>query len=104
MASYIIFVSPYLTNGSAAQQIYDSTMKQAIGRAHRYGQKKIVQVYHFLTAFTFDVDLFEERRHQIVDLDDATESVFVRDPEENEYAGPWASNISGIVLGRNQRV
>lgn len=34
-------------------------MTQAIGRAKRFGQKKVIHIYHFLVAYTVDIDLFE---------------------------------------------
>lgn len=36
-------------------------MTQAIGRARRWGQEKLVHVYHFVTTKTIDVDIIEQR-------------------------------------------
>ncbi|KAI0108359.1 hypothetical protein F4814DRAFT_455140 [Daldinia grandis] len=57
-ANHVMFVNPFVTN---LQENYDSCMKQAIGRCVRYGQKKTVQVYHFVTANTIEVDILELR-------------------------------------------
>ena len=61
IANHVIFFAPYLTIGSSAARVYTSAMTQAIGRARCYGQEKKVEIHYFLTAGTFDVDLFEER-------------------------------------------
>ncbi|OTA95045.1 hypothetical protein M434DRAFT_231147 [Hypoxylon sp. CO27-5] len=58
-ANHVMFASPLLTN---LQEEYDAYMKQAKGRCIRYGQKKTVQVYHFVTANTVEVDILELRR------------------------------------------
>ncbi len=36
-------------------------MTQAIGRARRFGQRKLVHIYHFVSLKTIDVDILEER-------------------------------------------
>lgn len=41
-------------------------MKQAIGRARRYGQPKTVNVYHMLVKGTLEINLIQDRREQIV--------------------------------------
>ncbi|KAH8602229.1 hypothetical protein B0O99DRAFT_735679 [Bisporella sp. PMI_857] len=66
IARHIIFVSPYYTTGSYSQRVYDAAMRQAIGRARRYGQAAEVQIYHFVTAKTVDVDIFEYRRRKVI--------------------------------------
>lgn len=63
-ANHVIFVSPYLTD---REQTYHAAMTQAIGRARRYGQTKVVHTYHFLALKTIDVDVFEQNNHVIVD-------------------------------------
>ncbi|KAI1649121.1 uncharacterized protein F4817DRAFT_314059 [Daldinia loculata] len=57
-ANHVMFISPFVVE---LQENYDSCMKQAIGRCVRYGQKKTVQVYHFVTANTIEVDILELR-------------------------------------------
>ena len=57
-ANHVIFLSPLLV---PTQYQYDSAITQAIGRARRYGQKKIVHIYRFLSLKTIDVDIIEER-------------------------------------------
>ncbi|KAH6674208.1 hypothetical protein B0J14DRAFT_562341 [Halenospora varia] len=61
IANHVLFVSPFYVTGSSAQAQWVATMKQAIGRARRYGQKKIVNVYHFATTNTIDIDILEHR-------------------------------------------
>ncbi len=63
-ANHVIFLSPYLTD---REQTYRAGMTQAIGRARRYGQTKVVHTYHFLALKTIDVDVFEANNHCIVD-------------------------------------
>ncbi|KAL7623203.1 hypothetical protein AAE478_006884 [Parahypoxylon ruwenzoriense] len=58
-ANHVMFASPLLVD---VQEEYDAFMKQARGRCVRFGQKKIVQVYHFVTAGTIEVDILELRR------------------------------------------
>ncbi|KAI1483020.1 hypothetical protein F4774DRAFT_406188 [Daldinia eschscholtzii] len=58
-ANHVMFVTPFVVD---LQEKYDSCMKQAIGRCVRFGQKKKVQVYHFVTANTVEVDILELRR------------------------------------------
>src|SRR4051812_38187090 len=66
VANHLFFVSPYLTKGLTAQEVYDSTMTQAIGRARRFGQQKVVHVYQFIAAETIDVDILEKRSAKIL--------------------------------------
>lgn len=65
-ANHVIFVSPYLTD---REQTYHAAMTQAIGRARRYGQLRVVHTYHFLALKTIDVDVFESNNHVVVDTD-----------------------------------
>ncbi|KAI9753984.1 MAG: peptide transporter ptr2 [Chaenotheca gracillima] len=57
-ANHVIFLSPLLAD---TQYQYDSSMAQAVGRARRYGQRKVVHVYQFLSLKTIDVDILEQR-------------------------------------------
>jgi SNF2 family DNA or RNA helicase len=66
VANHLIFVAPYLTKGSSAQQKYDAAMTQAIGRARRFGQTKRVHVYHYLANKTIDVDIIEKRSSMVL--------------------------------------
>lgn len=76
-ASWVIFFSPFFKVGTDAHERYHATMRQAIGRARRFGQPvenvfngqniyRKVKILHFLTAFTMDVDLHEERTRKQV--------------------------------------
>ncbi|RYP79246.1 hypothetical protein DL769_003069 [Monosporascus sp. CRB-8-3] len=60
-ANHVMFASPLAKD---LQESYDSIMKQARGRCIRYGQKKAVKVYHFVTENTIEVDILELRRKQ----------------------------------------
>lgn len=66
VANHVVFVSPYHTKGSHAQQTYDAAMTQAIGRARRFGQMKKVHIYHFVAAHTVDVDVLEKRTSKVL--------------------------------------
>jgi SNF2 family DNA or RNA helicase len=57
-ANHAVFLSPLL---APSQEIYDACETQAIGRLRRFGQRKHVYVYRFLTENTIDVEIFEER-------------------------------------------
>ncbi|KAI1502571.1 hypothetical protein F5X99DRAFT_152768 [Biscogniauxia marginata] len=58
-ANHVMFASPLSVD---LQEEFDAFMKQATGRCVRYGQKKVVHVYHFVTANTIEVDMLELRR------------------------------------------
>ncbi|XXH03929.1 hypothetical protein Hte_010337 [Hypoxylon texense] len=58
-AHHVIFAAPLLTD---LQETYDASMKQARGRCVRHGQENTVQVYHFVTAETIEVDMLELRQ------------------------------------------
>ncbi|RYP14332.1 hypothetical protein DL765_006435 [Monosporascus sp. GIB2] len=60
-ANHVMFASPLAKD---LQESYDGIMKQAKGRCIRYGQKKAVKVYHFVTENTIEVDILELRRKQ----------------------------------------
>ncbi|KAF2711037.1 hypothetical protein K504DRAFT_532750 [Pleomassaria siparia CBS 279.74] len=57
-ANHIIFLSPLLTE---SQYKYSASMTQAIGRVVRYGQKKQVHIWRFLSLDTIDVSIVQER-------------------------------------------
>ncbi|KAI1778140.1 hypothetical protein F4818DRAFT_456099 [Hypoxylon cercidicola] len=80
-ANHVMFASPLLAN---LQEIWDSGMKQATGRCVRHGQKKTVQVYHFVTANTVEVDMLELRRSQDIYVPDGGHVGYFRDIEEEE--------------------
>jgi hypothetical protein len=41
-------------------------MKQAVGRARRYGQSKTVNVYHLVTLHSIDVDILQHRTGRVL--------------------------------------
>jgi SNF2 family DNA or RNA helicase len=89
MANHIIFVAPYLTSGSSAQQLYDAARIQAIGRADRFGQKKVVQVYDFVTKHTIDVDILEKRNDGML---------------LKEYESPESDPVTAVIGHRLEKV
>ncbi|KAI9793644.1 MAG: hypothetical protein M1816_007539 [Peltula sp. TS41687] len=66
-ANHIIFLSPLLVTN---QYQYDSATTQAIGRARRYGQKKVVHIYRFISLKTIDVDILQDRTGKMVVKED----------------------------------
>ncbi|CCU82880.1 DNA repair protein rad8/SNF2 family helicase/hypothetical protein [Blumeria hordei DH14] len=72
IANHVIFFAPYFTTGSSALQKFNHAMEQGIGRAVRYGQTRKVNIIHFLTSRTHDVDLFEHRKRCQVVISDAS--------------------------------
>ncbi|PLN84907.1 putative C-5 cytosine-specific DNA methylase [Aspergillus taichungensis] len=76
-ANHVVFLSPMLAQ---TQYDYDSAMTQAIGRSRRYGQRKIVHIYHLLAKGTVDVSIFQRRREKIL-LDKDGEAVLVSQDE-----------------------
>jgi len=98
IASHVIFFAPYLTIGSSGQTTYESNMKQAIGRAVRYGQRRVVKIYHLMTARTVDVDIFEQRHKQHVAWNEDTQEYERRPlgPSSKPY-GEFASCVPHLV-------
>ncbi|THH27510.1 hypothetical protein EUX98_g6678 [Antrodiella citrinella] len=64
-ANHAIFLSPLLT---PSQDMYNAREIQAIGRLRRYGQTKHVNIYRFLSSDTIDVDIYEQRTGEKVDI------------------------------------
>ncbi|KUJ21121.1 uncharacterized protein LY89DRAFT_778739 [Mollisia scopiformis] len=113
-AKWVIFFSPYLTIGTDAHDRYHATMRQAIGRVRRFDPKdkietakngdqlvcdREVHVLHFLTAYTMDIDLYEERTRKQVALpvDDDTTAA---EPEARGNAeGSEKTAADGIEAG-----
>jgi SNF2 family DNA or RNA helicase len=58
-ANHVIFLSPLLTE---TQEIYDANETQAIGRVKRFGQRKHVHIYRFMTTGTVDEEIYTQRR------------------------------------------
>lgn len=55
-ANHVVFLAPFV--GDSAVHAWD-TMVQAVGRAHRPGQKKVVHVYHIYGAETVEQEMAE---------------------------------------------
>lgn len=56
-ANHLIFAGVLFTDSDS----YDMYMRQAKGRLIRYGQKRPVFVYHFITPATLEFDIFNKR-------------------------------------------
>jgi site-specific DNA-cytosine methylase len=63
-ANHIIFLSPLL---ASSQYDYEATMKQAIRRVRRTGQKKQVFIRRFVALSTIDVDILERRERLLTE-------------------------------------
>lgn len=87
MANHIIFVSPYHTKGSNAQYTYDAAMTQAVGRARRFGQQKMIHTYHFLVKYTADIDIMELRTSCIIGTDTGESALSVDGSREGSIFG-----------------
>lgn len=73
-------------------------MEQAIGRAVRYGQSAAcVKIYHLMTAYTVDVDVFEHRNQKVVAYDKATDKYELQERKDQEVSGKYASCVSHLV-------
>ncbi len=57
-ANHAFFISPLLTS---SQENYDAYMTQAVGRLRRFGQQKMVNIYHYLSEDTIDYDIYKAR-------------------------------------------
>ncbi|CAG8949840.1 hypothetical protein HYFRA_00004167 [Hymenoscyphus fraxineus] len=103
IANHIIFLTPYFVKGSNSQEKWNATMTQAVGRARRWGQKKVVRVYHFVTAETIDADIIQMRRQKkllpTADNENLGELVDLDDPAE--VKGPLSSSISHLLFRQN---
>lgn len=61
-ANHVMFLSPLHAQD---QYGYESKMLQAIRRAHRFGQEKVVQIYRFVALKTVDVNILENRERSL---------------------------------------
>lgn len=95
--NHIIFLSPLLVPN---QYQYDSATTQAIGRARRYGQKKVVHIYRFLSLKTIDVDIIEERTGKmVVKEDDGTINLRkVTDAERKELGSQGGGALRSPIF------
>ncbi|CAG8396624.1 unnamed protein product [Penicillium salamii] len=57
-ANHVIFFSPFLAE---TEDDWNAGMTQAIGRARRYGQLRVVHIYHLLARNTVEVNIFQQR-------------------------------------------
>jgi len=66
-ANHVIFLSPLVTE---EQQQYHATMKQAKGRAIRFGQVKDVKIWRFICTDTIDQKTYEEREGEKLNVEE----------------------------------
>ena len=64
-ANHAIFLSPLLCN---SQEEYIANETQAIGRIRRYGQSRHVYIHRFLSLDTIDIEIYEQRTGQKLDV------------------------------------
>jgi len=80
-------------------------MTQAIGRARRFGQKKEVHIYHFMTTNTIDVDIFEHRNKKIVKrhgtTNDAKKFGYLVD-QQGGVASQLSSPVAQMLFSRQE--
>jgi len=98
IASRVIFPSPFYTTGLNAQDKYEAAITQAIGRAKRFGQEKIVHVYHFLTVETIDVDYYEARTRQVIRPMHGTENQGIGEEYAPGMSSPLASRVANKMI------
>lgn len=100
-ANHVIFVSPYLADREA---LYHGAMTQAIGRARRYGQTRVVHTYHFLSIRTTDIDVFEAMNHCIVDEAKDSNAKEIQRQRFEPYEGWYEERgVVGTMEQRDER-
>ena len=96
-ANHIFFVSPLLTK---TQYDYNSAISQAIARSRRYGQKKIVHIYHVVAQRTIDVDILKHRhrRSDAITTSKSTSQLPKTSSTKNERTKFVRNNKGGAML------
>lgn len=91
-ANHVIFVSPPFTT---TKQAYHASLKQSIGRALRFGQKKEVVIYKFLVLKTIDVDILQKRtKKKLIQLENGEwEMKAEEDLTAQQKEVDWASGF-----------
>ena len=94
-----MYAAPFVAD---TQFDYESIMKQATGRCHRYGQQKDVHVYHFAMSRTAEVNILESRhpRQKLVKKYDGSIG-FVptrewREGQLDRFNGPALDNLPEV--------
>lgn len=96
MASHVVFFAPLL---AANKQRYLAAMAQAVGRARRYGQQKVVKIWRLLSLKTIDVNVVEDRERRILVKGPDDYLLVDRDDiREGEVAG-WRGRAVPVDLG-----
>lgn len=81
-ANHIMFAAPLHTD----TQNYYMYERQARGRAVRFGQKRDVTVYHFLTAYTIEVDILQHRFRQQLRVKQGSDHVVIDTKSRDEWS------------------
>ena len=74
---------------------YVARMRQSIGRALRYGQRKKVFIYHFLALKTIDVDIFQKNSKMKLALSKAENWVLKYESNltDEQRKANWATGV-----------
>ncbi|KAI0514544.1 hypothetical protein F5B22DRAFT_231704 [Xylaria bambusicola] len=83
-ANHVMFAN---TPVFGKQEDYDKYVKQAKGRAIRHGQRKVVYVYYFVTANTFEADLLQLRKGSSIRVGRGDVAYFVDDQHHDDSIG-----------------
>jgi len=103
MANHVFFISPLHTGSlydKKSQYNYQSIMTQAVGRARRFKQKKLVHVYHFLMSQSIEVNIIEKRTGmEFVKRDNEFKLVKKSDILETDQVGWKGPSLDGLIDG-----
>lgn len=77
------------------QYEYDAAMEQAIARSRRYGQGKVVYIYHFAALRTVDVDVLEHRHKRTNGITDEDWNIQMPESLEKRVKTKMVTDISG---------
>src|SRR5271156_2687300 len=103
MANHVFFISPLHTGSlydKKSQYNYQSIMTQAVGRARRFKQKKLVHVYHFLMSQSIEVNIIEKRTGmEFVKRDNEFKLVKKSDIRATDEVGWKGPSLDGLMEG-----
>ncbi|KAF2108709.1 hypothetical protein BDV96DRAFT_504071 [Lophiotrema nucula] len=94
-ANHVIFVSPL---AAESQYQYDSSLKQAIARCHRYRQEKKVFIYHFAALGTIDVDILERYHKRFDAVYTSDNENFPKDKDAKRSNTKLVRNAAGLMM------
>lgn len=97
-ANHVMYAAPLHTD----TRNYYMFERQARGRAIRFGQTREVFVYHFVTAYTIEVDIFQHRFRQKLKNSECLKGPVTIDTERRDA---WTKQLlfGGTVTVREQR-